>query len=195
MRADAYEYALDDGDGEINIGPALDADVLWGNYFFVEGGFDTVTTVRVALGTIPAGRDIELLVFDDPDDDLDPANAVPVASLPAQTFADEPNDHFYEYDLPDVAVSGGFFVAARMQLAVGDRPARLDSSTVLGRSWLMYGDPIDPNGLGASPFILNMDDAPFPGTWMVRATAVPAPGGGLLLLAAWGLRSRSRRSI
>jgi hypothetical protein len=62
----AYEYAIDDGSGNVNIGPAFEADVLWGDYFFVEDDQTLITDVRIALGSIDPGLEIELFVFDDP---------------------------------------------------------------------------------------------------------------------------------
>jgi hypothetical protein len=199
--AGLFEYAADDGSGSINIGPSFDAEMLWGNYFAAEPGFGTITAVSIAFGSIEAGRPIDLLVFDDPDDDGDPGNAVLVAQHAAVTMPGGLNE-FIDYAIDPVNVTGGFFIAAKMQVTNADRPARLDPQTISGQSWLYFDDPItgiDLDDLGGSPFVLNMDDAPFPGTWMVRATAVPGPGAGagipgMLLLAGAGGRRRSRRT-
>lgn len=188
----AHEYGLDDGSGNVNIGPAFEADVLWGNYFFVEDDQMLITDVRVALGSIDPGLEIELFVFDDPDDDGDPLNALPLTSVTSTTGAPDDDDEFISYPVTPVEVVGGFFIAARMNLDSGLRPARLDWDTVVGRSWLFYDGEIDPDNLRDSPYILNMDDAPFPGTWMLRAGAIPAPTSAIALMGVWGLGCRRR---
>lgn len=192
-----FEYAHDNGSGNVNIGPAFaePAEMLWGNYFEVEGGYNTITSVSVAWGSIEPGLEAQLLVFDDPDNDLDPGNAQLLASTTGLTAVPQSNE-FVEYPIGEVQVSGGFFVGVLMEVDNTQRPGRLDTQTISGRSWLFFDDRIDVGDLGGSPYILNMDDAPFPGTWMVRAGAVPSPGGAAVLGAAGLLvMSRGRRRV
>lgn len=190
--AGIFEYAADDGTGSINIGPSFNAEMLWGNYFTAAPGHDTITTIRIAFGSIDAGRPIDLLLFDDPDDDGNPANAVLVTQTTALTNPAGLNA-FTDYAIDPTAVSGGFFVAAKMMVTTADRPARLDPQSITGQSWLFFADQIPLDNLGSSPFVLNMNNAPFPGTWMLRAQAVPAAPSALALLALAGGGRRRRR--
>ncbi len=188
-----FEYALDDGTGEVNIGPIFEADVLWGNYFYVKDDYTIITSLQLALGSIDAGMPIKLHLFNDPDNDGDPANAIPLAEAAGFTV-DTELDEFISFDIDPTTISGGFFIGAQMMLDSGLHPARLDTDTVMGRSWLFYDGEIDLYDLGGSPYILNMDDAPFPGTWMIRAPAIPAaPGIGFaFILALPPARARRR---
>lgn len=192
--AGLFEYALDDGAGNFNIGPStFDAQMLWGNYFDAQPGAETITGVSVSFaGSVPVGREVMLVVFDDPDDDLDPTNAVPVSIGFGVTESAGPNE-FLSFDVPDVRVSGGFFVAAVMSLELGQAAARMDPDTNVGRSWLFFDGQVDLDNLGGSPLFYNMSDTPFNGTWMVRAQAVPGVGGSWLLAAGLGVGVRRRR--
>lgn len=193
--AGAFEYALDDGTGVFNIGPSqFDAEMLWGNYFDAQPGFTTISEISVAFtGSVPAGRPVTLVLFDDPDDDLDPTNAVPVAQASGLTVSTPPNT-FNTFDIPDTTISGGFFVAALVPLLQGQTAARMDDSTNSGRSWLFFDGQINLDNLGGSPLFYNMNQTPFAGTWMIRATGiVPEPGAALALLLLGGLTALRRR--
>ena len=187
---ETFEYRLDDGSGNIGVGPpsTFDADMLWGNYFYAEPGFSTITELSVGLNAPPApGSLLTLYLFDDPDDDGDPTNAVPVAEV-SGTPTVFSQTGFNTFAIEPTTVSGGFFVAANAFARRGtDRPARLDPQGDGSLAWLFYDGEIDPTDLGASPFFTRMDNAavvPFSGVWMIRATAVPAPGAAVTLVAA-----------
>jgi hypothetical protein len=189
--ANAFEYALDDGTGTFNIGPSqFDAQMLWGNYFDALPGYETITSISVSFaGSVPIGEPVTLLLFDDPDNDLNPTNAVPVAQATGMTVA-APSNTFIHFDIPDTPITGGFFVAAMMNLNQGQAAARMDPQSQHGRSWLFFDGEIDLNDLGGSPLYYNMADTPFNGTWMVRAVGVPEPGTLVLILIGAGLLRR-----
>ncbi|MDX9976256.1 MAG: hypothetical protein RBU21_24990 [FCB group bacterium] len=190
-----FEYALDDGTGNWTIGPSqFDAQMMWGNYFDVENGFSTITSISVSFASgVPVGRPVSLLLFDDPTDDLDPRDAVLVSQAVGTTAAAEPNT-FFTFAIPDADVAGGFFVAALMDLFQHEIPARMDPQNPRGRSWLFFDGEIDLDDLGSAPVIYNMALTPFNGNWMVRAQAVPEPGAALIMLVGAARLGRGRRS-
>lgn len=186
-------YTLDDGSGNINIGPTFTAEMLWGNYFYTQPGANVITEVQIGFGSYAVGAPVTLYVFDDPDMNGDPGNAIPLATVSGLT-ASTGQTGFESYSIPDTSVSGAFFVAAMVPVTPpDDRPARLDPQSPGNQSWFFADGTIDPSNLGASPFILRMDQAPFPGAWMVRAVAVPSPGMGAMLGFAGFSAVRRRR--
>lgn len=200
--ASVAQYTLDDGSGGSNIGPAgFNANMMWGNYFFAQPGEETITGIDISFTTaLTAGLPVTLFVFNDPDNDLDPRNADLLASIEVRT-EETTASTFASYAFPATEVSGGFFVAAAMDLSSGQAAARMDGSTNAGRSWTFFDGPVLPEALGASALIYAPNGTNYPGTianpfggvYMLRATAVPAPGAGALLLGGvWRLRRRRR---
>ena len=181
-----FEYALDDGAGNWSIGPSeWDAELLWGNCFDTVPGFETIDSISMSFAPdVPVGREVTFVLFDDPTNDYDPTDAVPLVQTTGLTVAGAPNE-FITFDIPDTQVSGVFFVAGTMFLAQHEHGPRMDPDVQAGRSWLFFDSEIDLNNLGGSPLYYNMANTPFNGTWMVRAQAIPEPGmaAGLLILA------------
>lgn len=188
-----YEYALDDGTGNWSIGPSeWDAELLWGNYFETAAGYETIVSISVSFGSgVPLGEEVTFVLFEDPNDDFDPTDAVPLAQTTGLTVAAEPNE-FIEFDIVDTAVSGGFFVGATMFLPQSEQGPRMDPDTQLDRSWLFFDSEIDLTDLGGSPLYYQMSQTPFNGTWMVRAQAVPEPTTLVTLLLLVGVAARRR---
>ena len=177
----AFDYALDDGDGDSNIGPpsTFDPDMLWGNYFTAQPGGQFVTQLSVAFGpTFPslANGPVTFWLLQDDDGDGDPRNAHVVGSV--QATPDVFNDTFYPVDISPTWVSGGFFVAASAKLLGGqDRPARVDTNAAGDHSWFFYAPDIAAtiDDLAAAPFGTRMDDPQYviyPGAFMIRAHGV-----------------------
>ncbi len=195
-------YAYDDGVGGSNLGPlGFDATMTWGNYFYAEPGADRLCSIEVAFASsLPAGRALTLIVFDDPDNDGNPLNAVPVLVQPALTISTPGLSDFARYDIPETLVSGGFMVAVAVAVANSEPAARGDRNALFEpidpeggeNSWLFYdGMPtLDPS---IAPFALRMADSTFKDDWMLRATAVPAPGAGALLVPVGLAASRRPR--
>ena len=113
--ATAGEYRYDDGVSNVLLGPPRsfeefgDIDMLWGNYYFTDQAHEQVTSVSFGLGDLSAGSQVSVWVFDDPDNDADPTNAVPLF-LTTMTGANL-GFGFNVAEFAPVAVSGGFFVA------------------------------------------------------------------------------------
>ncbi len=162
--------------------------MLWGNYFVAQPEGRQIFELQVGLGT-SYPRDefnqpvpLTLYLFDDPDDDGDPSNAIPVAetTIVPTVFT---QSGFNIAPIPPTVVDGGFFVAANVFARGGvDRPARLDPQIEGGENaWLFYSDEINPEDLASSPFFTSMDNpefVPIFGVWMIRAVGQPLPPCG-----------------
>lgn len=198
----SFEYAYDDGSGSSNIGPSsFSAQMLWGNYFEVQGGYNRINQISISFTTsLAPDLPVTLMVFDDPDDDLDPRNATLLATANRLTEDTLPST-FATYSFPETVVSGGFFIAALMDLPQGQAAARMDGNNNVGRSWTFFDGAIDPGNLGGSPLIFSPNGTsfsgtsanPFPGVYMIRANAIPTPGAMALGLVAASMVVRRKR--
>ena len=169
--AQCPHYVLDDGSGGFTIGPSeFDAVVTWGNYFRSAAACGWLSEVSVSFpGSLPAGTPITIIVYDDPDGDGDPANAIVVSAASHLSRATSTSS-FATYAIRPTAVGGGgFFVAVAAFVPQRQAVARMDQDTLGLDSWLFYDGQLLTD-LGAAPFILRMADSPFNGTWMVRAS-------------------------
>ena len=167
---------------------------MWGNCFDATPGYETIESISIAFAPdVPLGREVTVVLFDDPDDDYDPSNAVPLAQTIGLTVDAAPNE-FITFDIDETSVSGVFFVAAWMFLAQHEHGPRLDDSTQSGRSWAFWFPvgQVNIGNLGSSPYYYNMSDTPFDATWMIRAQAVPEPGAVAMLLLGALLPMRRR---
>ena len=205
------EYLYDDGVSNITLGPPDsfeefgDIDVMWGNYFFAESPREIVRTVEFGLGSLSKGGAVSVWIFDDPDNDGDPTNAVPLTSV--TTVGANLGFDFNVVDVPATAVTGGFFVAVEhLALLVypspGDpdypSPVRFDPDGRADRSWFFYDDDIPEEDLASSGFVQRMDGpfVPIQGAHAVRATTSPGAdldgdgvigfGDLVIVLSAWG---------
>jgi hypothetical protein len=198
-------YQYDDGVSNVTFGPPSsfepfgDIDILWGNYFFTNDPTELVTEVSFGLGELSAGGNVSIWIFDDPDNDADPTNAVPVFSM--QTVGQNLGFDFNVQGVTPTAVSGGFFVAighlAVLTYPDGNpdypSPGRFDPDARADRSWFFYDNDIPEQDLGSSGFFTRMDgpQVPIPGAFAIRATTVPEPAAAILLgLATLILRRR-----
>ena len=180
--AQLVDYILDTGVGSSNIGPSqFDANMTWLNSFDTIEGGELITQVHISFGNISdnsgnLGSDaLTIAILNDPNNDHDPADAQLLSITNAQ-WQDTPFNEFATYTIDPTEVQGVFFVAVVMDVIQGANPAPLDpfSPSAGTQSWLFYNPELNLDDLGSSPFILRMADGPFPGAWMVRATAQPA---------------------
>ncbi len=214
---DINEYTLDDGVGEANIGlNGAASSIAWLNRFTVSGGNSTITDIRIAFGTNnPAvggtpfnGVPVTAYLWSDPNNDGNPSDAVVLASAAGIT-ANSLTDIFNVFTIPatNVGPDGtNFFVGAILTQAgllgtgPGSFPCRQDNTPVSqGRSWIagnVSAVPVNPNSLGAgnaiNAAIVDSFGPTLAGDWMIRASAVPAPGT-LALLGLGGLVIGRRR--
>src|SRR5690606_29448715 len=157
-------------------------------YFFTTEPAERVTDVSFGLGSL-SSPDVSVWIFDDPDDDADPTNAIPIYS--AQTSGADLGFDFNVHTVPSVQVGGGFFVAvghlAELTYPDGDpdypAPARFDPHGRADRSWFFYDSDIPENDLASSGFVQRMDGpfVPIPGAFAIRATTVPEPTTAALI--------------
>lgn len=194
-RAD-FEYKYDDGSANVRTTTTFPAEMLWGNVYQAQPGADLITQIGVGFGRLPLNTPIRLWVFDDPNDDFDPRDAVLLSESTALSGTAS-IAVLNLYNITPVRVSGVFFVAVSCFTDGGilTVPARLDPDGFANasRSWLFGADNIVGSSIGDSPYIVNMTQNPVRGTFVVRATGIPAPATAAVLGFAGLLASRLRR--
>lgn len=145
--------AVDSGQGS---GEAVFCDtergsIEWMNRFDAAPEGTVIGAIDVAFGAAFAGVDgarfeglpVSLVVYDDPDNDGNPAD-IRVLSWVAGSVSNYGSDSFVRFDIPDTRVDGSFFVAARLDAAdipeqtdlSGLRLARVDEGDRGSRSWV-----------------------------------------------------------
>lgn len=172
-------YDLDDGSHEQSIG-AGEGDMIWLNQYFVLAGAETIDALAVAWGSaIPDGTPTTLILYDDPNNDGDPIDAVILAAVTANSSNSDTDILTTVPIPPTVAGSAGdsFFVAAYITYPSGGFPGSQDGTPPsLERSWVAVGGAgtIDINNLGLNPpFVIDL--AGYPGNWLLRAQAQGSP--------------------
>ncbi len=205
-----FDFVADDGSGNFNTGPSFnDTDFIWGNFFTTDEPM-VIVEVSVAFGRVAQGRPVELLVYDDLDNDGTPTALSLVGQASGLTGLSNANaagpDVFTSYSMSDDAiVSGSFFVAAFISGIDGlsplsDAPARRDGGTI-GNGYIFFGPEgeTDLNNLEALPASLAIGDPSvfggLAGNNLVRAVGTPLPEptlAGTALLVG-GLLVRRRR--
>lgn len=212
--AASFEYAYDDGVANIVLGPPLSfaqfarTDMIWGNYFPVTDGNNIITQISLMTGRFAQGsRDIRITIYDVPDATFNPfALTAPVYSQTVNV-GESGQSTFFDFPITPTQVSAGFFVAAVLEEVIigtttttSDRPARLDpdGAPFAANSWLIYSPEYSETNLGGNigfaTAMNNPQQVPIFGVWGMRATAVPSPGSGALLLTAIGLAAMRRRN-
>lgn len=173
------EYAIDDGSPNGSLGLNVAADFAWFNEFTVEAGATSLTQVRVMFNQMPVGTPIQIVVWDDPNNDGDPIDATTIQVVDAEITR---NDAIYaDYDIPttDVGAAGDTFFVGVFVTVNNQFPARRDSNNPQGRSWVAAHNPgaLDLNDLsgGGNLFNLTQLDPSLNGNFMVRAIATANP--------------------
>ena len=117
--ADGDHHTLQSDNGVRELGYTVaNNEAMIGNYYFAPDGEElTITSVEVALGQGQEGRPFELLIYNDPDNDGDPTNAVLLSVTPGTIIADAPSPNLLKLqtvEVDPVTVDGGFFAAVRL---------------------------------------------------------------------------------
>ncbi len=196
----SFIYAAEDGGTSDSSLSQFDANATWGNYFFAQPGFERISAIQVAFARnfADAGRSVELLVYDDADNDGDPTNATLVSRTTAGAILTADGEPA-EYAINAVDISGGFFIAINMDALQGEPVFRSDFNlldpdfTPSTTSWTFYNPVGTPQlDLGSSLFVGFNGDFGL-GTWVVRAVGVPSPGAIGVLGVAGVMVGRRRR--
>ena len=185
----AEDYQYDTGEFSGALGVGAGGSIGWLQSFAARNGADTLREVHVAFGTGPLGAPglpqngdpATIAVWDDPDNDGDPSNAVllhaqtePIANAGLETL------NVFPLSTP-VAVSGTFFVGAVVEHGPGIVPAPMDNiPNSLGRAWLVgeVNPPLNLNGLDSASFPvaeLRTIMLGFDSVWLVRAVGAEFP--------------------
>lgn len=162
-------YRTDDGrpDGLVTTGFS---GLLLLNYYFVEPPHDEITRLVVANPAAEVDSGVVLL-WNDPDDDGDPANAEVIFSTPFSaatgSFA------LVSIDIPPTQVTGGFCVGVLLTGGgAGEGPrTHMDRTDPAGAAWILTGDTLDPADLTA------IHRPGIAANWFIRAVASDGPGG------------------
>lgn len=174
-------YAHDDGSLELAVGLIAGGEMAWLNRFTTIGGCERIAAVFVAwnhplVPGVPDGTPAKVYVWDDPDDDGNPINAVLVSTQPVSVQnAGTGILNRYVLDVP-ATVSGVFFVGTSVVHVSGQYPAAMDSTTpyVAGSSWFAGSTAGTFNAANLAANLIPPSDiagAGFPAFWMVRADA------------------------
>jgi hypothetical protein len=203
-------YQWDDGAGNVRLGPVFAAEYMWGNVYSAQPGGETINSISVAFGAIPANQALTVYLFQDPTPgDNDPRDAVLVAASTGVTPDSPPLNSFWTYPIAPTTISGDFFVGVSTHvrgqlsdLTVPDTPARVDPQGIsnAAKSWVFGADDYLTGGLGSTPladapYSLQLTQSAIKGVVMVRANGVPTPGSLVLVGVAGmvaGVRRRSR---
>ena len=174
-------YQLDDGSTENSIGLTNGGDVMWINAFQVVEGAGAITEISSVWGSTggtgqpPEGAPARFLVYEDPNDDGDPSDAVLLTEVET-TVQDPGTDAFTTEAIAPTSVDGTFFIAALFQNQDADTfPAPLDqSSGSQGASWVVGnttqgGFNVDDLAANDVPPTLTDDIPALAGNWVLRA--------------------------
>lgn len=171
----------DDGISDNAVGLNGGGAVLWLHRFGTFGNNSRISSISTAWGSLafpgnapPNGTAARLGVWDDPNDDGDPTDAVLVSQINS-TVQNVDTDILVTYALPaSVLTNGVFFVGASVAHGLGEFPAPLDGSTCdgsLGRAWVAgnTSGTMNFNSLGSNDVPpVELDGMDLPGVWLLR---------------------------
>jgi|GEM_PF-1384040 len=168
-------YALDDGAPNLGITYGMPADYAWLQSFTTSGGPDAIVKVRLMLepGGIRPGTTIRLCVWEDPNDDLQPNDAV-LRSVHADVVPSVANLAWIDYELPAAGgVEGAFFLGAIVETDGTFATIGLvdTDAAITGRAWFAAAGPrqLDPERLGdAGPQRIEVLGAGIRGAFLLR---------------------------
>lgn len=175
----ACQYILDDGTIENSIGLTAGGDIMWLNYFTATAGCELINTIYASWGEMSNGGSCRVFIYEDPDDDGNPDDAVYLTEA-VTTVQNAWPDYIPGYvltfttvSITPTLVSGGFFVAALCQNHIaGQYPLPLDEDSPQGFSWVAIpsGGPFDVIILSNNE-VYELASIGFPGNAMLRVGA------------------------
>jgi len=166
----AFLYTLDDGTVESSRGFADGVDTFWLNAFQAQEGATTITAIGTAFfSQVPVGSDVRFLLYEDPNDDGNPTDAVLLEDV--QTLSEVSGGSQMQVEpIPPTPVEEVFFVAVLVSEGP-EFPAPLDTSTPSqGASWISAANPgtFDVTDLSGGAPAQN-PISPIPENWVLRA--------------------------
>jgi len=204
----SFPYQHDDGSSDSGVGLQGGGEIAWMHLFEVDPNLSTITSISTSFGTpefpgasgVNAGDSFAVHLWGVSGGN--PAGGGNMTFLGSWTDTIDAgsigSDVLQGVSITPTDVSGfsHFMIGASVNHAAGFAPAPQDTSQAsLGRAFVAGDvggnwDPLNPaGGIG----FFEMDAIGFPGVWLLRANAVPAPGALALLGLAGLLGVRRRR--
>ncbi|HWL92782.1 MAG TPA: hypothetical protein VNT79_04545 [Phycisphaerae bacterium] len=137
--SEACDYQYDDGTRESALSLSGSGELCWIHQYQVIPEQERIVSVSTSWEDVANGRPARVFVWEDPDDDGNPINAVLLVQQ-AVTVQNTNTGIVNEYvlDAPPI-VSGRFFVGAAVQQLPGELPCPVDTSSlyVAARTWFV----------------------------------------------------------
>jgi hypothetical protein len=171
------QYAYDDGKPNGTFaGGQPPSTVVWVQYFEPAGSPETIVEILVMNGAksqgnpgVPVGTVGGVGLWDDPNDDMDPRDALLLAQA-TWTAQSTSQDVFETVPIAPTRVSSGFFIGAWTTIGPAlpnETPAPIDTSVPpAGRTWFASKSPATFN---PSTVLANAMKIPVDGVWCLRA--------------------------
>ena len=187
--SDTVELTLDDGTSENGIGD--DGQFVWLNRFTPNAGDYPLALeeiwVQFGSSEVNAGDAIEIVVHEDTDQDDNPGTGASLLAAYRTIIVAADGLTWSKYRLPNPLVLNGpgdvliGVVNRYSSEGNNDFPARLDTSSSQGRSWVgSYNSGNAPSTIiyPADESWGTIDSFGFPGNWMIRGIASTNGGNG-----------------
>ncbi len=170
------DYIIDDGTSENAVGVFF-GDIMWLNSFNAAGGCEKIHTISTAWGQMVDGLPCKVILYDDPNNDGDPSDAVYMTEA-ITTVVNANTGIFTDIAIDPTVVTGGYFVAGLVQNNPNlEYPAALDQTTSEGYSYFVgtsTGGTFNVMVLANNDVpLISTDLAGLPGNVMIRATGSP----------------------
>lgn len=186
-----FDFVLDDGTVDNNIGIGGTWEFLWGNRFTpAAGDFPfQLTSIQIyfdTTGLVAVGDPIRLVIFENTTGAADPGPGSNLLAQYATTI--QALDSWNVFDVSGLGIAcngpGDIFIGAIALLVPGTSywPAAMDQTTSAQRSWAgwyLTTPPPDPAFIPCDDTWILIDTY-FPGNWMVRATGTTSGPSAVL---------------
>lgn len=200
------EYQQHQGPANGQLGLTSGGHLVWIMGYNAQAGFETLTHVNAAIGGDPAaggnglatallGQTLHVYVWDDPNNDGNPTDGV-LLSQGSGTITNVINSMLNRIAIPNTNVSGRFFIGASVAHIAGEFPAARDTGTPSGGNAWVTGNSTstyDPNTVAGSIGLFEMSQIGFDSSFLLTASAIPAPGAATLFGLGGLVALRRRR--
>jgi len=177
-RSSECNYGVDDGTTETSVGLSDDGTLIWFNALEATSGCELISEIWIVWGSFdapsspPNGSAAHVYLWEDPNDDGNPSDAVLLMAHPVEV-QNSGTGAEARYNIPITSVSGTFFLGASYEGPALTYSGAVDNTIPVVDppvSWYtiaVFG-PFDPENLAAyAPELLV--DADIPGEWVMRA--------------------------